>query len=343
MPILRSYSNAFEVQDYTLDLQIVPNSWTLLTDSGLFSDEFLSTRTVTFEQTDMTLGLIKDQQWGAKPQANKDDVRKIHAWSIPHFPIVDALLPSDINGVRAYGSKDSAMTEAEAITRKIARIRKNIDITKEVAAFQTLTTGTVYAPNGTVVTNFFTDMGVTQTSVDFVLGTATTDVIGKVESVIAAMQDNAQTGDVITSVIGYASPEFFAKLIAHAKVQVAYQYYSATANQEILRNRAGGMESGLYRQFDYGGIRFIEVRTVLAGQRLVPANEVVFVPTGTSDTFVRYHAPANKFGYVNTIAEPQYMWTTRDAKGERIDIDAETNFFTACRRPQLIVKGTTSN
>ena len=343
MPITRSYANAFEVNDYTQELAIVPNSWTLLSDSGLFADEFLTTRTVTFDQVDNTLGLISDQQWGAKPQANKDDVRKIHSWAIPHFPVVDALLPSDIQGVRAYGNQNQAMTEAEALARKITRIRKNYDVTKEVAAFKTLTTGTAYAPNGTVVTNFFSDMGITQTAVDFVLGTPGTDVIGKVETVVAAMQDNAQTGDVITSVIGYASPEFFAKLIAHAKIQAAYTYYSATAGQEILRNRAGGMESGLYRQFVFGGIRFIEVRTILAGQRLVPANECVFVPTGTSDSFVRYHAPANKLGFVNTIAEAAYLWTTRDAKGERIEIDAESNFLTTLRRPQLVIKGSTSN
>jgi len=343
MPIIRSYANGFEVADYTQELQVIPNSWTLLSDSGLFVDEFLSTRTVTFEQTDVTLGLIADQYWGAKPQANKDDTRKIHAWAIPHFPYVDALVPSDIQGVRAYGKQDVALTKAEALGRKLERIRKNYAITKEVAAFKTLTTGAVYAPNGTVVTNFFTDMGVTQTSVDFVLGTGTTDVIGKVEAVISAMQDNALTGDVITGVIGYCSSEFFAKLIAHAKVQAAYQYYSATAQQSILRNRAGGMESGLYRQFEYGGIRFIEVRTVLAGQRLIPAQEAVFVPVGTSDSFVRYHAPANKFDFVNTVAESEYVFVTDDMKGERTDIDAESNFFTALRRPALVIKGTTSN
>lgn len=343
MPIIRSYSNGFEVSDYTQELQVIPNSWTLLTESGLFKDEFLSTRTVTFEQTNITLGLVADQYWGAKPQANKDDIRKIHAWAIPHFPYVDALVPSDINGVRAYGKQDVALTKAEALGRKLERIRKNYAVTKEVAAFKTLTTGAVYAPNGTVVTNFFTDMGVTQTVVDFVLGTGTTDIISKVETVIAAMQDNAQSGDVITSVIGYASPEFFAKLISHAKVTAAYQYYTATTNQEILRNRAGGMESGLYRQFDYGGIRFIEVRTVLAGQRLVPAQDVVFVPTGTTDAFVRYHAPANKFDFVNTIAEAEYVFVTDDMKGERTDIDAESNFFSALRKPALVIRGTSSN
>lgn len=343
MPITRSYSNAFEVVDYTQDLQIVPNSWTLLNDAGLFSEEMLTTRTVTFEESNMTLGLVGDQVWGAKPSANKDDVRKIRSYPVAHFPDVDALLPSDINGVRAYGSQNAADTEAAAIARKIARIRKKFDITLEVSRFKTLTTGNIYAPNGTISGSFFTDFGITQTSVDFVLGTAGTDVIGKVESVIAAMQDNANTGDVITGIVGYCSPEWFAKFIAHAKIQAAYTYYSATANQEILRNRAGGMESGLYRTFDFGGVRFIEVRTVLAGERLVPAGEVVFVPMGTNDSFVSYFAPANKFGLVNTIAEKFYLFTTRDAKGERIDLDAEMNVINVLRRPAMVIKGTTSN
>ena len=83
--------------------------------------------------------------------------------------------------------------------------------------------------------------------------------------------------------------------------------------------------------------------SVLAGERLVPAGEVVFVPMGTTDSFVSYFAPANKFGLVNTIAEKFYLFTTRDAKGERIDIDAEMNVINVLRRPALVVKGTTSN
>lgn len=342
MATTRSYTNAFEIVDYTQELQIVPNSWTLLNDSGLFSEEFLSTNTVTFEEQNQTLGLIGDAFRGSKPQANKDDNRKIHSYPIAHFPIVDAVKPEDIQGKRAYGSNTVAETEAAVIARKMERIRRNMDITMEVGRFSLLTTGNLYAPNGTISGNVFTDFGITQTSVDFVLGTAGTDVIAKVESVIAAMQDNANTGDVITGVIAYCSPEWFAKLISHAKVQTAYQYFSATEGQMIQRNRAGG-NNGLYREFSYGGIRFIEVRTVLAGQRLIPVGEVVFVPTGTTDTFVSYFGPANRMDFVNTVAERGYMWAFRDPKGQGIDIDGEFNVTSIVRRPALVVKGTSSN
>ena len=156
------------------------------------------------------------------------------------------------------------------------------------------------------------------------------------------MQDNANSGDVITGIVAYCSPEWFAKLISHAKVVEAYKYFSATEGQMIQRNRAGG-NNGLYREFTYAGIRFVEVRTVLAGQRLIPAGEVVFVPIGTTDTFVSYFGPANRMDFVNTTAERGYMWAYRDPKGNGIDIDGEFNVTHMCRKPQLIVKGTTSN
>ena len=342
MPITRSYASNFDVIDYTQELQIIPNSWTLLNDVGLFSEEFLTTHTVTFEEQNKSLTLIGDQHRGAKPQANKDDVRKIRSYPIAHFPIVDEILPADIQGKRAYGSQDQAETEAAVVARKMDRIRRNIDITLEVGRFSTLTTGNLYAPNGTISGNLFSDFGITQTSVDFVLGTATTDVMSKVETVIASMQDNANTGDIISGVVAYCSPEWFAKFIAHAKIQTAYQYYTATEGQQIQRNRAGN-NMGLYREFTYGGIRFIEVRTVLAGQRLIPAGEVVFVPLGTTDTFVSYFGPANRLDFVNTVAERAYLWMYRDPKGTHIDLDGEFDVTHVVRRPQLVIRGTTSN
>lgn len=122
MPLVRSYTSNFDVIDYTQELQIIPNSWTLLNDVGLFSWRILTTHTVTFEEQNKSLALIGDQHRGAKPQANKDDVRKIRSYPIAHFPIADEILPADIQGKRAYGTQDSAETEAAVIARKMERI-----------------------------------------------------------------------------------------------------------------------------------------------------------------------------------------------------------------------------
>jgi hypothetical protein len=335
MPITRSYGDAFAITDYTQELALVPLAPTLLNDAGLFSEEMLSTHTVTFEEVSKSIGLVGDVYRGSKPQANFDDNRKIRSYPLAHFALTDAILPQDIQGKRAYGSQDAAETEAAVMLRKLEKIRKSFDQTLERARFSTLTTGAIYAPNGSIAGNFFTDFGVTQTSVNFTLDTATTDIAAKVEAVIAAMQDNADTGDVITGITAYCSPQFFASLISHAKIVAAYQFYSST--QEPLRNRLGG--SGLYRRFVWQNVEFIEVRQSIGGSPLIPANEAVFLPNGTTDSFVTYFGPCNKLDFVNTMAERTYVFSYRDLKGENITIDASSDFINILRRPSLVIKG----
>lgn len=339
MAIIRSYGNAFEIVDYSMELSLIPLAPTLLNDAGLFAEEMLSTHTVTFEEIASSIGLIGDTFRGSKPQANNDDNRKIRSYPLAHFAVTDSILPQDIQGKRAYGSQDMAETEAAVMARKMERVRRAFDQTLEAARFSTLTSGNIYAPGGTLSGNFFTDFGVTQTSVNFALGTTTTDVVSKVETVISSMQDNANTGDIISGVIGYCSPEFFAAFIGHAKIQAAYQYFSATEGQMIQRNRAGG-NNGLYREFTYAGVRLVEVRQSIGGVRLIPANEAVFVPVGTNDAFVTYFGPCSKLDFSNTIAERTYMFSYRDPKGEKIELDASSDFINVLRKPKLVVKGT---
>lgn len=340
MPITRSYGSAFEIVDWTTELNIIPLAPTILNDSGLFREEMLSTHTVTFEEIGATIGLIGDSYRGSKPQANTDDTRKIRSYPLAHFGIVDAVKPQDIQGRSAYGQVTAAETEAAVMMRKMERITQKFSQVLEAARFSTLTTGLGFAPNGTISVDFFSDFGVTQKSVNFALGTAGTDVVAKVEEVIAHIQDNANTGQVVMGVIGYVSPEFFAAFISHAKVQAAYQYFAATENQMIQRNRAGG--AGLYREFTYGGVRLIEVRQSINGTRLVPANEAVFVPMGLDDCFKTFYGPANKLDLVNTIAQRTYMFSNRDPKGESVEIEASSDFLNALLRPALVVKGVKS-
>lgn len=337
----RSFTNNFEVVDSTRELAILPQTWTLLGDSGLFRDEFLSQNTVTFQETSGSIAIVKDQVRGSKPQTTTNDLRKLHSYSLTHHPLEDALYPDDIAGKSAYNDLNAADTEAAALLRKMNKIRKSFDVTKEVARFQTLVTGAAWAPNGTVVADYYSDFGFTRNVVDFVFGTSTTEITAKCEAVIRGFQDSATDGVIINSVTAYCSPVFFAKLIAHAKVQQAYTYYSATEGQSILRNRAGGM--GLYRRFTFANVNFVEVPTVLAGTALIPSGDAYFVAETDDDSFVTFYGPANRFGLVNTIAMPQYMWQFRDPRGTEITIEAELNMLNCLKRPNFVARGHSSN
>jgi len=338
MAITRSFSNAFEVTDYTQELLLVPSTWGLINELGLFREEGVAQHTVTVESRNGTLGLITDQVRGARNLVNKDDTRTLRSYAIPHFPLDDAIKPEDVVGKRAFGSADAAETEAAVIARKLERIRRNHAITLEAARAHAITTGTIYAPSGTVAGNFYSDMGIARTEIDFLLSTSTTDVLGKSEQGIAAIQDNIQSGEVVGGMVALCSPAFFAKLINHATIKDAYRYYSST--QEPLRNRLG---AGLYRRFQFGGIEFIEYRGSYNGQALIPSGDAYLLPTGTADVFMTYFSPANKFSYVNTLGEPAYVFTYRSPNDSEITIESESNFLNLVRRPQAICRLYTSN
>ncbi len=339
MATVRSFEKPFEVVDYTEDLLIIPNTWGLINSLNIFRNESVAQHSITIESMTGTLGVITDQVRGARNLVNKDDTRNLRSYAIPHFPLDDYVSPQDIQGKRAYGSADAAETEAAVIARKLERIRMNHAVTVETAKAHALTTGTVYAPNGTVVGNYYSDFGITRKEVDFVLGTGTTDVLAKSEEGIAHIQDNILSGETVSGILVLCSPAFFAKLIAHATVKEAYKYYTST--QEPLRNRLGGM--AVNRTFVFGNVTYVEYRGAYNGTPLIPAGDAYMLPTGTQDTFISYYSPANKFSHVNTLGEEAYVFAYRDQMDEQITLQSEHNALHLVRRPATVVRLFTSN
>jgi len=336
--IIRSFDGKFEVQDWTAEINVVPNQWGTIGAMGIFTEESVAEHVVVFEEIIKNGALIVDRVRGDRAQVGKDASRKLHSFPVPHFPYDDAISPQDIQGKRAYGSAGDVETLAAVRARKMERIRQNHAWTLEFARAQALTLGTVYAPSGTVNQDWYTEFGVARKSVDFVLGTAGTEVLAKIEEGIAHIQDNAN-GETVSGTVVLCSPEFFAKLIVHASVKTAYQYYAST--QEPMRQRLGGAFA-LQRRFVHGGTEFVEMRDAYNGAKLIPAGKAYMVPTGTQ-AFKTFFSPANRFGLVNTLGEQVYLFESSDQKGTKIELESESNFVNALMRPQLVVEFTSSN
>lgn len=343
--LVRDFSNGFKVTDWTEDLMIIPNTWGTIGRSGIFRELSVASSTVSFEESEGVIGLIGDRVRGERNNVSKDISRKVRAFSVPHFPLDDAILPKDLAGVRAYGNPEGQVDSLVAArVRKMETIRQSHAITMEKARAQLITAGTVYSPNGTVSQSWFTEFGVTQTVVDFVLGTSTTEILDKIDQVVYAMQSSAGNGGTIPGIIGFCSRTFFTKLIKHPKIATAYQYY--LNGQEPLRQRMGGTSINEPRKFDFGGILFIEMNDTVpvagVATALIPDGDVAFVPVGT-DYFRTYFAPAEKFSLVNTLGEQVYMFEYASGNDSKIEIETESNFINTCFRPQLLIRGHSSN
>jgi hypothetical protein len=342
MAITRSFgaNGQFTLEDWTGELNIIPNSWGTIGELGIFQEESVAEHTVTFEKITKDGSLIVDRVRGDRSNQNKDYAREVHSFVVPHFPLSDYISPSDIQGKRAYGNPNEADSLAAVRARKMERAAAAHNWTLEAARAQALTLGTVYAPNNTVSQDWYTEFGKSRTTVNFAFSVATTDVIGQIEAAIAAIQDNG--GNIsMSGIVVMCSPTWFAALIAHPTTKTAYQFYTST--QDPLRSRlaANGSATAMHREFFYGGLRFIEMRDAYNGVQLIPTNTATAVPTG-SEYFKTYFSPANRFFTVNTLGERQYMFETPSIDGLEIRIDTESNFVNALLRPELVITLTKS-
>lgn len=341
MTQIRSLSNSFEIVDRTENLLQIPNTWNLFDTLNLFREESVSQYTIILEKIIESGGVLLDSYRGTRHMQNQDYTREVRSFVIPHFTHDDAIKPEDIQGKRAYG-KESVEVLDEVRLRKMERIRRVHDWTREVARAQLITAGTVYSPNGTTGTqNYFTEFSVSQTTTDFVFGTSTTDIRGKIETVISGIQDAVQNGGVYDRIVALCHPIWFNKLINHATVVDAYKYYSSEAEPLRKRLNATGLD-GRFRSFEHAGILFIEYRGTLAGTDLIPSGEARAFPIGVPDLFETYFAPKNDFDHVNTLGEKMYMTEYRDPRGQLIEIQSETNFINVLRRPGAVHKLTSS-
>lgn len=345
--ITRDFTGSgFGVSDWTEELNIIPNQWGTINSLGIFAEEGVAEHVIQFDEVIKDGALIVDRIRGERANVGRDYKRKIHSFNVPHFPMEDAIYPQDIQGKRAYGSPTEAETFDAVRGRKLERIRQNHAWTLEAARAQAIVLGTVYAPNLTVVQDWYQEFTQTTrpTTIDFLFGTSTTDVMGKIEANIAAIQDNS--GSVtITGIVALCGPTFFQRLITHATVKTAYQYYAATnqaGNAQPLRDRmATGVNAPQHRMFNFGGALFIEMRDKYAGTALIGAADCYFLPTGT-EFFKTYFSPANRFGLVNTVGEQVYVFESMEMNGTAYKLESESNHISALLKPLLVSASTSS-
>lgn len=346
MAIVRSYDNNFSFVDRTPEIMLIPNSWDIINQLNIFPSvpEGVMSHSITVEKITEDGATIVDLVRGSRPNVSKDFTRQVYSFPIPYYAFDDHIGPQDIQGRTAYGTNDQAENVAAAVARKLKRIKRSWAWEREVARAKVLTAGTVYAPNGTVSIDYYSAFGITRLETDCLLGTAGTDIAAKVETAIASITDNLQSGDnPIEGFVGLASPVFFAKLIAHSKVTNAYQYYSS--NYELLRDRlpsALNLPKGT-RTFFYQGVLFIEYRGTYNGTALIPSGDCYVVPQGRTDAFASYAGPALKMDLVNTMGVELYVFEYTSPKGDGIDFESESSTIDCLRKPQAVVRLYSSN
>jgi hypothetical protein len=330
-------AGGYSLAEMTRAINILPNIYTRLGQLGLFRFEGITQRTVVIEAREGVLSLLPSVPLGAPATVGSREGCTMRSFAVPWIPHNDVILPADIQGVRAIGSGSDADPLVAVMARKLTLMRNKHAQTREYMEINALR-GIVKDGAGTTLYDYFTEFGIAQQQTDFVLGTAGTKVQQKVRAVLRQIETELK-GETMTGVRALVSPEFFDKLIGHATVETAYQYYASGAQP---------LREDMRRAFPFAGILFEEYNasvTLSNGttERLIPAGEGIAFPMGTIDTFTTYGAPANLIETANTVGLELYARQMTRERGDGIDLLTEASILPVNKRPALAVRLFSSN
>jgi hypothetical protein len=331
-------AGGYSLAEMTQAINILPNLYTRLGQIGLFRFEGVTQRSVVIEQREGVLSLLPSVPLGAPATVGTREQRSMRSFALPWIPHDDVVLPADIQGMPALGVSDAADPLVDVMNRKLTLMRRKHAQTREYMEMNALR-GIVKDGAGSTLYNYITEFGLDQISIDFVFGTAGTNIQGKVRTVLRRIEDNL-LGETMTTAHALVSSEFFDKLISHPKTEEAYKFFSATGGQPLRED--------MRRAFPFAGILFEEYNgsvTLSSGtaERLIPAGEGIAFPLGTFDTFTTYGGPANLLETANTVGLPLYARQMMDNKGRWIDLMTEASILPVNKRPRLAIRLFSSN
>ena len=329
--------DAFSTRELSAAIQMLPIQWGRIGQLGLFRDTPVRVPEIMIESYNGTLSLIQSTPRGTDGKPHSTGKRSMRPFRAPRFATERRITADEIDGIRAFGEE----TVLRHVAEKLREMRADVDITREYLRSGALS-GIVKDADGTIIADLFSDFGVTQKVVDFVLGTASTDVTAKVREVRRHVELNL-LGDTMTNVHALASKTWFDKFIGHAEVKEAYKFFTGV----------NPLRDDVCRAFSFQGITFEEY----LGEASVPnedgtstmrefiaEGDVRFFPVGTQATFRGFNAPADYLDTVNTPGRPVYAAQARDQKFNRwIDLEAQTNYLPIAMRPAVLVRGHSSN
>lgn len=324
--------------DLTEGVDVMPNMYGRVNDLGLFPHRGITSTLVEIDFRDGNLTILAHTERGAPPTVDKAPTENAIIMKVPHIPHMATIKPEDMQDRFAFNSGKRPKGLEDAVQEKLLNIRNKHSITLEFLRMGALK-GLIVDGAGATLYDLFTVFNVAQLSVDFLLGTAGTNVMDKCREVVRNAEDNLK-GEVMSGVHALVSPEFFDKLVGHANVEKFY-----LQQQDAASLRGNDIRKG----FVFGGIVFEEYRAVAsdiagASQKFITAQEGHAFPVGTMmNTHETLNAPPDHIEWVNAMGPEIFVSPDVLPHGQGVELRSQSNPLTVWKRPILLQKVHTSN
>lgn len=344
MSVTRDPNSFGHTTEWTEEINELPNQSGFIKSKGLFDANYTDQEAILFDRVESTTTLLPDaSRRQGNPSYGKD--RDVTTYSLPlaYFHSSDNITKQDFLSKRRAGTADENDTLANVISEKLVDARNAVDQTHEYMQLQAVK-GICKTPDGTVIANMFTEFSLTQSSVDFLLGTAGTNVAAKIAEVKDTVVKNLKTGGLINSPLEIiVDRSFFDKLVSHPNVSAAY--LQSQSNIRYQQDLSTYLTTGISDAFDYQGVRFL----VYSHTFNLPdgtTDDAIAADTGhvlpnVKGLFKGYYGPSMRLD--STGGAEMFAFEYRDPKQRFHEIEYETSpLFVGCK-PAALVKVTTSN
>ncbi|WP_372437367.1 major capsid protein [Pseudomonas chlororaphis subsp. aureofaciens] len=316
----------FSVANLTAAVNKLPSIPGKVGAMGLFDEKGVTSTSVIIDEREGRLVLVPNTSRNDDPAPIKGSKRKRKTFETLHLPLNRPILPSQLQGVAAFGQESATAPVATVINDNLQELKNSIEATREFQRVGALR-GKLLDADGEVITDLFKEFEVSQKKITVALGNAGTNV--RKACLDAKRYSESKLGGVmVTGFRALCGPDWFDAMIDHEKVKAAF------ANYQEAQDRLGGdVRSG----FTFGGIEFIEYDVTVSGQRFIPADIAQVFPVARG-VFRMFNAPANYNETVNTIGQPFYSKAEERKMGKGWDLEAQANPLAMCLFPEALVE-----
>jgi hypothetical protein len=340
MPRIEDPLNYNEWVNLTDGVEYIPVRRNLAGNLGLFSAEYLETNTAILPITTVNDYKLVDIPWGTRVKNIANDAKSRLRLEVPHFAVEDSVRPLDIAGKVDFEDfllKSRSQTVQRYVDKKKERARQTVVNTWSDAMMYLIREGAAYAPNGTVINNYYTAFGVTRS--DLVIDMSPADnPKPSIQAAIDNIVDNFKGGFTPGTFLAICGREFFDALANHPFVIDNSKYLLDRQSVEVLTGILGTTGTNLnkrYQVLDFGGVLWIRVDSTTE----MPTDEARLFPTDLPDLFKILFAPSDlTFDTINSPAQEEYYFEKMESDRTALNFTYETNFLVATLWPKAIVR-----
>lgn len=320
--------DGFSFVSLTAAINLVPPRATTIDGFATFAESGINTTTVAVEEKDGKIGIVKSQPRGFVGRGQAAKKRRMRKFDVPHYPEFDAIMASEVQGVRQFGS-DNTMESVEA---KLAEKRSDlIDLLNTTidAGKWGAVQGVLYDADGSILYDWFDEFGVDRNEFTIDLSNAGLDLRDAVIKMKRAAEK--ELGGYTFSKFTLALPAaVFDKFVAHPWNKDAYDRWLDGAQ------RRDDLRAG-FPIADNVEVKSVDITDLGNGLKTIPDDEGYLIPNANGLLKVNY-SPADTMEAANTIGLPYYMGSELMPFGKGVDLIAETNFLAYAEKPRAIVR-----